>query len=191
MLITQGLSRSHLFSYDFYAAYTGCRPPDHLLHGEEAGEEKPRLLFRATAFNERIEGFFGVGEKANCTDIAYMVMALANSIGCRLKAVKLSATDATFDLNEAIPIGFAAGERIIPNFSYHEFLWMGEEFSDSALIFDASLGFEGEGTDCSLNPVAGLPFGDLDGQSGYFSRLVADPNQVQVDDPEDISLKIN
>lgn len=198
-LITQQLNRGGSFKYDFTPAYTGSSAPDSVLQLREELEiveqnpDTTRMLFRCSAFTDRLLGLYGLGEKANCTDLSYMVLLLGNSIGCGLQTARIDAVgESSFDLNPSIPIGYDEDESSTDRFNNHEFLWMGDDFNDSALIFDPSIGFPEDNEQAkNLNPVVALPFGDQEGVPGYLSMLVLNPEECRASDSEAISLRIN
>ena len=149
---------------------------------------------------ERLFGGQGLGEKANCFDLALGVASLANMLGCRLmtgKLQNLADTDATdaehyednkFEINPICAIGMTDKEEEISGvnydegsfFSYHTVAWaaahgelgFADDFSDpECTIYDASLEFMTNGKQVSAS---GLKLGDGKTAQTYIQMLAAD-----------------
>lgn len=195
-LITERLHETGLFHYSTLAAYTDTPSSDKLAERDEISpppEDLHRMLFKCSAFTDRLSGLLGLGANANCTDFAYMLLILGNSIGCGLKTVKLEGHEEFFAVHPTQPIGWEPDSQSPADFPYHEVAWLGEQFDETALIFDASLGFfpeEGESED-NLNPVTHMPYGDQEGVAGYRTRLAKDPEDLRTQEPETVFLRIN
>lgn len=162
LMITNYMRSVGYFKYDLDKHYTRDLIPAEAVESKPDDVEDP-ILFLYSAFMDRMIGNQGTGEKANCTDFAYMLMLLGNALGAGLNVGKLTPSEGgTFATNPVIVHG--ATEARVQTFADHEIAFLGNDFDDSAMVYDASLGFEDEAEleQLSLSEYLGHLVGGLD-----------------------------
>lgn len=148
---------------------------------------------------ERLKGGYGLGEKVNCLDCALTVVAMANMLGCQLRAGKLQNSadidssdedhykDNRFEINPLVAIGKNCAEDsaavVTKNgrqyFTYHTVAWEGpygygskSDFENpESVIYDACVNFL---VDNQQVPASGLPLGNGDTEGSYVNLLARD-----------------
>lgn len=197
--ITTCLSKCGKLVYQLAAVYMKPAPSDAPQQGASID---PIHLFRLQGFTDLMNGQFGYGPTANCTDFAHMVALLGNAIGCGLKTgvlVNNTEDDSTsFELNSAdppLPTGLDPDfeEPYYSIFTMHEVAYLGDEFDLDARIFDASLSWTEEIEESAgfqLDPVANLPLGDQGEIKGYISRLAEYPEQCSPQEGSDKNVRL-
>ena len=116
----------------------------------------------------------GPPQCVNCNDVASVVCALSNLLGCDLSVVTLGVdraltTKMSFRLGRVWPLGHdnrADGVELVA----HQVAWSGS-MSRYGIVYDACMALdEGE----QPAPVCGLPFGYVSEKECYVSRLSVD-----------------
>ncbi|MEY3442136.1 MAG: hypothetical protein RLZZ519_417, partial [Bacteroidota bacterium] len=166
-LVAKGFTEQTKFQYSTANAYTiyqidpSTRCPISL-------DNTPDFQIRATDLVDRLHGWDGNGNKANCADLAHILMLIANAIGCCLSVGILQNSanpNQVFSVNEIIPLNceLTSSEA----FMFHVVAYLGDSFDENALVFDACLQFP-NGTDSPIS-VLGMP------QTEYIQRLAKNP----------------
>ncbi|MDX1407108.1 MAG: hypothetical protein R3330_03215 [Saprospiraceae bacterium] len=134
-LITAGINDSGRFRYTSMQNYTSPFS-NH---------------FDCGRFVDRLNGRFGRGPNANCVDCTYMVISLANALGCQLQPGRISNPDGLcFELNPLTLIGDdevardSLNDLLSPRFKFHQVVLrpVAAPDGDRYSVFDACLKFD-------------------------------------------------
>lgn len=104
--------------------------------------EDPNVTIESTALAFRLMGLNGKGKAVDCSDVANIVMLLANILGCSIQVGRfrnLTPVGSSFPLQQGLwLLGKMPPE---PSFLFHEVAYIGAKFDETAQIFDACIRF--------------------------------------------------
>lgn len=109
------------------------------------------LIFYGTSMLQYFEGMYGFGNEVNCTDMATMMMYLANALGCTLKVARLLPVKGSIVTKKVLLLGNEKGSPQAEEFAFHDFAYIGNILEpDSILVFDPCFILKDSGAPNSL-----------------------------------------